>query len=236
MAIEGLDTLESLIDEPALAERFLHWLSDSRNYDPVWSVNDAEWVKLRITYRLGKEREFAFLINQVFYRLRDEDPKSAEQTARLLIDWNIDPSQGQQLLDRLPKDRLQSENKGYEARLRGASEVSVLFIGGNEIQAQYDAEIISEIKRTWPGCKIQFAHTGWSSNWGRQVDGLVRIGNECDAVVIMRMIRTLLGRTLRERLTKPWIPCTGTGKTALLQSIREAGIVGLKQREMALGV
>lgn len=108
--------------------------------------------------------------------------------------------------------------------------MKILFVGGNEVQARYDASIREELGKRWPGLELTFEHTGWSANWGRDVDHLVRQANHCDAIVIMRMIRTILGRTLREKVARPWVACTGTGRGIMLQSIREAALIGFKQR------
>jgi hypothetical protein len=48
---------------------------------------------------------------------------------------------------------------------------------------------------------------------------------EADAVVIMRFVRTLLGRTLRALCSehdRPWVACTGHGRDSLLGAIEEA--------------
>jgi len=91
-------------------------------------------------------------------------------------------------------------------------------------------KIRSAIQRDWPGTEVQFEHTGWSSNWGREVEKLKKLVRESDAVVLMSMMRTKLGRTMRAALNdppRPWVPCTGTGRQAMEQSIRKAMQVGL---------
>jgi hypothetical protein len=81
-----------------------------------------------------------------------------------------------------------------------------------------------------PGLHITFRHTGWSSNWGRQLDGLRKDANASDAVVLMTMMRTTLGRKLRAGLSKPWLTCAATGRAGILNSIREAARIGLQAR------
>jgi hypothetical protein len=147
-----------------------------------------------------------------------------------MIDWHLDPDTGEKLLSSLPHEQASAVATGIETRLRAGEAVQVLFIGGNETQARYDALIREELTAQWPGLRIRFEHTGWSSNWGRDVDRLLRLAKASDAVVIMHMIRTMLGRALRERVVRPWVPCTGTGRGMLLQSIREAALVGVEQR------
>jgi hypothetical protein len=231
LAEEGLDALESLSEEPALARLLLDWLHDSAHYDPVWSENDADWARVRSARGCGRDDACVAPLMALFYRLRDVDANEAARTAQLLIDWRLNPDTGHQLLAGLPDRHHPVQAAGIEARLREAEPVSILFVGGNEIQARYDASILDELAERWPGVQVHFEHTGWSSNWGREVDRLVRRANQCDAVVIMRMIRTILGRTLREKVQCPWVACTGTGRGMMLQSIQEAAALAVKLRE-----
>ena len=78
--------------------------------------------------------------------------------------------------------------------------------------------------------RLVFEHTGWSSNWGRDVPRLLKAAGESDAVVLMPMMRTMLGRTLREKIDCPWIACTSTGKGGMLSSVRCAAMVAVEQK------
>ena len=236
LAAEGLDSIEQLIQESEKANAFLKWLGKSANFDPVWSQTDADWAQLRIARKLGKEKDFEYLINELFFRHRDENPMAAEQIAHLFEDWEIDPKHTKDLIKSLRMEKIGKSSPDLEERLKAGEAVEILFVGGNEIQAQYDTTIKGLIKKKWPGCKIIFEHTGWSSNWGRIADSLVQKGNKSDAMVIMPMMRTLLGRTLRSKATKPWIPCTRLGRDGILYSIQEAALIGLNNRDKASAV
>ena len=229
LAEEGLDALESLSEEPELARLLLDWLRDSAHYDPVWSENDADWARVRLARACGRDDDCVPPLMALFYRLRDDDPNEAARTAQLFIDWRLNPDMGRQFLASLP-DMQPPAVAGIEARLRQGEAVSILFVGGNEIQARYDASILEELAARWPGVEIHFEHTGWSSNWGREVDRLLKLANQCDAIVIMRMIRTILGRTLREKVRRPWVACTGTGRGMMMQSIEEAAVMVVSRR------
>lgn len=172
LAIEGLDTLEELVEESESAGTFLEWLGNSVNYDPIWTKNDADWARLRIARKLGKEGEFAHLLDEMFYRNRDQNPIVAEQIAHLFSDWNIDAKRALALIETLATQSNKKVKPEAEKRLRDGEKVKVVFVGGNEIQSQYDESITNVITKKWPGCSITFKHTGWSSNWGRDVDAL----------------------------------------------------------------
>ena len=101
----------------------------------------------------------------------------------------------------------------------------VLFIGGNECQAQYEPELRAIFRRQDPTLTIEFEPIGWSSNWGREVDRLQTGIRRADAVVLMTFIRTQCGRTLRRRIGeagRPWVSCTGHGRASMERAIRQA--------------
>jgi len=82
---------------------------------------------------------------------------------------------------------------------------------------------------------VRFEHTGWSPNWGRRLDQLRRVADAADVVVLMRMMRTMLGRRLRDGLEVPWVSCTGTGRGAMLASIRAAARLAARRSEPRAG-
>jgi hypothetical protein len=228
-AQEGLDDLEGLSDDPALAPVILEFISDARNTDPAWSPNELTWARLRLLRNLGKDAECTEILRRRFYAVRDSSPWEAEQILATADDWGIDSEVREEIASRMPR-KSEERIDSVDARLLGGERVRILFIGGNETQAQYDQDVVENLRSKWPGVDVQFEHSGWSSNWGRLVDRLLHLGNAGDAVVLMYMMRTMLGRRLREGLTKPWIPCTSTGKGGMLASISRAAVVAVEQR------
>lgn len=228
-AEEGLSELEKLAESEVDCNSVLDFLANPDNYDPVWKEADAAWARIYLLRRLGRDAECAAEVRRLFYMVRDSQPWEAEQLLEASDEWNLDPVLRQQLRAAMP--RLETEaSAGIEARLARGERVRVVFIGGNEIQARYDASVKEELRSRWPGLDVHFEHTAWSSNWGRDLVRLTSLANEADAVVLMYMMRTLLGRRLRAALKKPWIPCTATGKGAILSSLRRAAMVGLRQK------
>lgn len=100
--------------------------------------------------------------------------------------------------------------------------VRVLFVGGNEIQAQYHAEI----ERSLPSrVTVDWFTTGWSARWGPEAERIESHYERADAVVLMQFTRTQLGRRLRRSSGEaglPWIPCTGHGRDSLRRAIVRA--------------
>lgn len=232
IAEEGLDSLESLAqDDSQLAERFVNWLDDRKHYDPIWDEADVMRAKYRVLTRLGKDPEAFAALRELFFAIRDRYPDEALQVLEL---FSVRQAPSETYRDLIVPDfgggSCDDVEHNVEQRLIDGASVRVLFIGGNEIQAQYDESIKQRIQKDWPGISITFEHTGWSSNWGREISRLKKLAEESDVVVLMSMMRTMLGRTLRNALNdppRPWVPCTGTGRKALESSIRKAAVVAI---------
>lgn len=233
-AESGLDDLESLAEDPDLTLPILEFISVSGNIDPAWRPAEQAWAKIRLFRKLGRDTDCGIALRSLFYMVRDASPWEAEQIVAAAEDWNLDGALRAELASLLPQ-RANTEAPGVEERLAGGERVRVVFVGGNEVQARYDDEIRNEFSTRWPGVDIVFEHSAWSSNWGRDLDRLTRLANGADATVLMYLMRTMLGRRLREALERPWIPCTSTGKGGMSASIQRAAIVGLTQRQIRTG-
>jgi hypothetical protein len=228
-AEEGLDALEMLAEDAELARKVLAFISEASNVDPAWRASEAAWARFRLLRKLNRDAESALVLRELFFMVRDTATWEAEQIVAAFEDWNLDESIYSELTSLLPQ-QVNASAPGVEERLASGERVSLLFIGGNEIQARYDADVRRDLAAIWSGVDVVFEHTGWSSNWGRELDRLTRSANSSDAVVLMPYMRTMLGRRLRESLEKPWIPCTSTGKGGMGSSLRRAAVIGLDQR------
>ena len=111
--------------------------------------------------------------------------------------------------------------------------ISIIFVGGNEIQKRYKSTLNKELKAEDIYIQVSYHFTDWSSNWPNAV---TRISNEllnADAMVLMPLMRTGLGRRLRplaDEHGKFWMPCTGHGRDSMKRSILEAARVVRQQR------
>ena len=232
-AEEGLDVMEGLaLEDSDIASRFSEWLLDTTNHDPFWDECDVLRVRYQLYSRLGKEAETLDSLRRLFFALRDRNPQEAQEIRDLFAARQAPPSSYEDLIVPLVDPALdETANHDSEQRLRLGEEVKVLLIGGNETQAQYDDAIRTAIGRDWPGVKIDFEHTGWSSNWGREFGQLRKKAADANVVVLMSMIRTMLGRNIRAALNdppRPWVSCHGKGRKALERSIRKAAVIGLR--------
>ena len=224
-AVRALSALEDLADDAEGRARLLALLADRGRYDPAWEVAEANDVRVRLLEAEGRYPEAAALLTLAAHEALSKD---VERGLPLAIE----------LLERVDSYGIDRPDAGLTARIEalrragtlpmpgpGRPSGRVYFVGGNEVQARYEPWLREEAARRWPGVLLEFDFAGWSSNWGRvlpTIDGHIR---EAGAVVVMRFIRTMLGRAVREgcgRHGRPWIPCTGHGRDSLLGAIGRA--------------
>lgn len=229
-AAHGLDALEELAESDEGLVETMQFLATPANYDPAWSEQDALWVQLRLARRAGDDAAAARYLQWLFYRVRDSDVDLAQQIAEAATAWRLSQDMVAQLQAALPSAPEEPPHADAESRLRAGECVRVVFVGGNETQAQYDERIRQALAREYSGLTVSFRHTGWTSNWGQQVAGLVKECNAADAVVLMTMMRTGLGRALREQLQRPWVSCAARGEMGLTRSIVKAASIALAAR------
>lgn len=56
-------------------------------------------------------------------------------------------------------------------------------------------------------------------------------------LVLMRYVRTMLGRSIRKRASEleiPWVACTGSGRASMLRAIEQAILLAWRQSGIAL--
>lgn len=226
----ALDLLEDVSDRLPQTEQFFALLEDSRNYEGAWDPDDADAAKVRLLTRLGRCEAAANLLIDLCHRVLAGESRTRDVEAEDLLDeirgLGVTGFEAvQQTIERRieaarPRDQVEARAAPAAVAANPVRGV-VSFFGGNETQAQYDDDIRREVHRRFPNVTIHFKHTGWSANWGRQLGDLERDVDRSDAVVLMRFMRTNLGRALRKRCSvaaKPWVACTGHGH----QSVRRA--------------
>lgn len=232
-ARRGLDALEDLAEGGEGVSAVMQFLATPAHYDPAWTETEALWVQVRLARRLGDDEAAGRYLRLLFYRVRDADAELAREILELGRTWRLAPDLLAQFEAALPAASEEPAFADGDARLRAGESVRVVFVGGNETQAQYDERIRASLSRQYPGLTVTFRHTGWTSNWGQQLPGLVKECNAADAVVLMTMMRTMLGQSLRASLRRPWVSCAARGEKGIERSILKAASIALRKRAAA---
>lgn len=226
-----LDELEHLaVDGFGVAE-FLAILRNSDRYDPAWSWEDAEHASARILEGKGEFEQSLAMLRPLFhwYAKMNEFSNAAA------------------VLDRIKAFGLEAEAYAdLEARydgLAGASGtdagdpaagagVNVLVVGGDETQVRGTNNVKAKLASRDRHVTAEFVHTGWESNWNRYLEEIKTRMENCDAVVVRRLMRTHLGRHVRAMCRKrsiPWRLCWSRGQGGLVVSI--LNVAGVVRRE-----
>jgi len=234
-AQRALDELEKLADIHGCQQQFTDLLASDRNWDPAWSPLDA----LMARYRLAEASGQMDLARSVLFNIAHQAITGRHADAGDLVErldqLEADPDAVGELRCRLQVS-IPPEPAPVQEDPVADVPVSIFFIGGNETQAAYETAITKTLSRTHEGCSVHFENTCWSSNWGRELGKYGQLLNRVDAVVIMRFIRTELGRRMRKAAGEagvPWIPCVGHGRDSMILSITRAIDVARVQKGRA---
>ena len=221
-AAESLDFAEEAAVQGILRQEFLALLRDERRYGPPWSPDDARWSQVRVLESAGDYTNAAGFLQQVFYVALANGGEAAEDDARQVVERLEDyPGEFQSLLTRL-RDQFTSRFAGEPAATIHEPErlIRVLVVGGNETQKRFDESLIQSFKETHPHLVLEFFHSGWTSNWGIQINEFERRLDGTDGVVFSRYMRTGFGQQARKRLRGvPWRGCGGKGQGAFRNTI-----------------
>lgn len=231
-AQEALDYLEGAALAGEGTREFVALLSDPKNYQPVWDREDALWSSLHSLESAGRYEEAARAGETAFHQLLVEPlpyrVAQAEDLVHRIQQYGLPAEFTRALEARL--DALDSDD-AEQARPTATgvqADVRILFVGGNETQSQYDEQILQELEESHPRVSVSFIHSGWGSNWIQHYEDAERQLRSHDGLVIMRFIRTQLGRSLRKlasQTDKPWWSCAGSGKRSMKASILAAAAV-----------
>jgi hypothetical protein len=224
-AERALAVLEDLADDAEGRARLLGILADRARFDPAWGAEEALYARVRLLEAESRYRDAAGLLLTAGHEALSRDP----ERGLFLVDDVLERVEGYGVAAGDPalvarRDALRGQTAPAP---RAAREPvgRVYFLGGNEVQERYEEWLTAEIRRRWPHVAVDFDFTGWSSNWGRNLSTIEGYVRSAQAVVVMRFVRTLLGRTVRSLCGahgKPWIACTGHGRRSLLSAIEQA--------------
>jgi hypothetical protein len=243
-AQETLDELEALAGQSsACRARWVDLLEDSRSFAPAWTEEEALYSRALMCELEGRYEDAWVLLQPLFHRAASEGRLDEAQG---LLDrakgYGLPPDQTRDAEARLaacrPAEATAAEGgRDWLAESLSRQGIMILFVGGQETQEKYDDGIRRELSERYPGLTVHFEHTGWESNWGRQLDAMEGLLDRCDAVVIMRYVRTTLGRELRKKVgakSKLWVACTGHGKDSCTRAIVEAARQVAQKRASAM--
>lgn len=225
-AQDVLDQLEALAARGIGATEFEELLS-KKQFQPAWEPAEASIAHARCLETRGSFLEALHVLKPLVFqfagdnRLDDAEGLLDRVRAYGLSEDHYADAAGRirALLERGSDDERDRQEPDDNT---GAGPVRVLFVGGDERQAKAVTEVRNQLRERAPHVDVTFIHPGWSGNWNRHLDHVRRELPNHDALVVMRFIRTELGKQVRRHCDKPWRSCWASGVQGMTGSIMEA--------------
>ena len=226
-AAEALDGLDKLAQDGVGVPEFLELLEHRSRYEPAWDRDDATVARARCLEAGGKYLDAVHVLQDLFHRLAAQERESGLDDAAGVLDrirgYGIDPSSYGNLTDRYNALAAQESEAVPSPEGRPARIVRVLVVGGAQQQARAEDLVRQKLRDADPHIQVTFVQTGWSGNWHRKFGEIEGAMASHDALVIMRFMRTHLGRRIREKWTGgPWRSCWGGGHGAIVDAVTRA--------------
>ena len=222
----ALDGLEGLARQRVAVEEFLTLLADRTRYEPAWDLDDATIARARCHETRGEYREAVAVLRDLFHRLASWEGEAALDDASGILQrirrYGIDRSEYSDMTSRydaLAADQVEPVAPGESAR---SARVRVLVVGGGEQQARTEEIARKRMRERHPHIRAAFVRTGWSANWERTLADVKRRMARHDALVIVRFMRTNLGREIRRHWSGPWRSCWSGGPGAIVDAVARA--------------
>lgn len=217
-----LDRLEALAARGVGDEQFKKLLAD-RLYQPAWEPEDAEIALARCLEARGERLEAVQLLEPLVHRFASAgDLPDAEGLLNKIRSFGVGREYYKGAADRvtaLKRQHRVAVPLDAEAPPR-ARRVRVLFVGGDERQERAEHAVRDLMRRRAPHVDVSFIYPGWSGNWSRPFNRVRSELDKHDAVVVMRFMRTELGRRIRrECRDKPWRSCWPSGRKGMVDAI-----------------
>lgn len=248
----ALDELERLAVEDGLGGRLLALLEEPASWDPAWTHEDVLTCRARLHEAAGNLPQARLVLRELAHRaITDGELAHArdllerlgllgERAEDLQDLWpRLEAAEAEEAAPRADREVAAAGPVGRSGLGASAADplreaaFTVLFVGGNEVQARYEDAVREAFSRDLPRCRLVMEFTGWSSNWGRQLERMDARLREADVVVVMRFVRTSLGRAVRKLAGErgvPWVACTGHGRDSIDRALRDGVRLALRGR------
>ncbi len=245
-ATEALDVLVELADEAPFIDEMIELLADERGpWRTATDALDARIVQATLYESKGQFANAATELSRAFHATLDVDDEWALGKAEALLD-DIRALGGDEAVASL-EPRYRQYKEVFERRSQSGLVVPptvdpeefyglVLVVGGNETQQAQDEAIAAAIKEQWPNVTLIFERTGWASSWGDQLKNMEGELARARVVILMRYVRTMLGKHIRKRCSEndiPWVACTGSGRASMLRAIEQGILLAWRQSGVA---
>jgi tetratricopeptide (TPR) repeat protein len=235
-AADALLYLEERATEGIGTGAVVDLLAKPESYSPAWTVDRADEARVRLLESQGRLAEAATLLEQVCWRLLSRECEYVLDEAELFV-GHLEGygDAGAEAVGRLAgvveAHRAAADEDGEDGSEIDERPVRILVVGGNEIQAKMDVSISARVRAEMAGVEVEFLHSGWGGDWTPYAEEFKRREGDVDGVVILSLMRTTLGRTIRHDCRVPWRGCRGRGQGQIVEAIRR--VVPMARQRLA---
>ena len=227
-ARDALDELEVLAIGGVGEATFHDLLMDTEKLQPAWERDEAVVAQVRCLEARGDlENAMAKAVPLFHESLSMGNVDEAHGIYENMRAYGLSDALYQDVKSRL--DAVKRQYDTIEPGMVGGTPrkrtrpVRVLFVGGNENQEKMEPTIRDQLKERAPHVEVTFIFSGWSGNWPPHLDRVRKELEGHDVVVLMRFMRTHLGREIRKACDgKPWRSCWPSGIGGITESIISA--------------
>lgn len=225
-AEEVLDELEALAVGGIGAADFEKLLSGRRHVPVVWDPEEVAEARVRCLEARGETLDALVLLQELIHRYVTEGKlDEAEGLLDRIRRYGLDDDYFSDVAGRVSASRAEEEDR---ERVPGGSKAlrsrpaRVLFVGGDERQSRVEDAVRAKVRRRAPHVEVTFIHPGWSGNWSQHLEKVRAQMPGHDALVLMRFMRTELGKQIRRHCDKPWRSCWSSGHKGMADAILAA--------------
>jgi hypothetical protein len=222
---EFLDIMELLAGlHRNLRQDYIAFLRSGTGYSPAWDGDDAGSSLAQMLEMDHDPQALALLDNMAHAAISSQDDAQAEGFIERIEDFGGAKDLVEALKIRL---RRTTEARTSQRIAKAVKDISgsVMYIGGNEVQARLGQRIQQGVSAVFPSVVVKFEHTGWSSQIGPKFERIEQQIERCKAVVMCSMMRTNMGRKVRVKCKEvglTWRTHTGTGAESAIRTILDA--------------
>jgi hypothetical protein len=186
-------------------------------------ASDAAWSAVVLLEIQGRYHESAAVLKSEFHKCVSSSDHGSLLEATDIMQRIRDYGLADENLDDLESrlSAIQDRNSETNDCTLAPLPVCITVVGGDEMQARYDEPLQKLFQHATGVIELKFRHTNWSSNHGEQFEQMKPLLDRSDAVVVLRRIRTNLGRNVRCHCTV-WIGCAGDSKASMERAIQKA--------------
>jgi hypothetical protein len=224
-----LDDLLRQVADEEVERCFASWLASSSTAADLFGPLGALDLRAHLHQRLAEAEAARDLVERMLHRVLAAPlaERSFDVDELLERHRTLDPAGGRsrelaELIDAADGRR----GSDGDASATSPRTVRLLFVGGDERQANGHAPVEQRLRELVGGdVEVRWVHPGWSSNWTAYAEQAEAQYDAVDAVVLMPLVRTNLGRRLRRSSGDaglPWIACTGQGRQSMARALATA--------------